>query len=301
MHCQLCGWTGPGPIGPCPRCGTRLVPDLGGPAGSIPSVDHTIPASYVDPTAYPGSGGWSAGYDPGTAPTMLGRPPVAGENVGRGSDGSWYVAAPPPPPRSSSRVLIAVVAGILALVGIVGAWFAFKPAATTGPAVPATTSAGTTHSAAPSRTSGSAVPQSRTPSATPTLSAPTPSASETPVTSAVTPKPNPTNVAVVRTSTGQACAENGGASGYPGYPGAVCTFWQPSAGLTTWRTVAKGSRLIACQADLGVPNPAYAANQANTWWLWAQADDGTWDWFPETAIAQGDSGRPVNGVAQCMA
>ena len=57
---------------------------------------------------------------------------------------------------------------------------------------------------------------------------------------------------------------------------------------------------IACQADLRHPNPIYKATQTNTRWVWTQANDGTWDWFPQTAISQGAAGLPINGIARCQ-
>ena len=75
--------------------------------------------------------------------------------------------------------------------------------------------------------------------------------------------------------------------------------WQVASGLLTGATVTKGERLIVCQRNLAIPNPVYTPTQANTWWVWMQADNGSWDWFPETAVSQGASQVPVNGVARC--
>lgn len=70
-----------------------------------------------------------------------------------------------------------------------------------------------------------------------------------------------------------------------------CAFWQSATGLTTGLPLSKTDHKgIACQADLRHPNPIYKANQTNTWWVWTQANDGTWDWFPQTAISQGAAG-----------
>ncbi len=106
-------------------------------------------------------------------------------------------------------------------------------------------------------------------------------------------------IAVVAGAPGDACIPSW-RTAWGEYPVAVCKVWQPAVGLTTGAYLGKtDAQSVACQSDLGQPNPNYAAGQSNTWWVWTRADDGTWDWFPETAIAQGSSGRPINGIAVC--
>ncbi len=113
------------------------------------------------------------------------------------------------------------------------------------------------------------------------------------------PRANPSQVRVSGTSGGRACASAD--SSWEGYPGASCTFWQTPTGLQKGRELTKGSQTVACQADLGKENPVYRAGQENTWWLWVKTGDNSWDWYPETAITEGVSGKPVDGVALCVA
>ena len=84
-----------------------------------------------------------------------------------------------------------------------------------------------------------------------------------------------------------------------GYPSATCRFWKKSQGLLSGEPLATGSQRIACQRDLDIENPVYTAKQSNSWWLWTTSDDDTWDWFPATAVAEGASDQPINGVALC--
>ncbi len=106
-------------------------------------------------------------------------------------------------------------------------------------------------------------------------------------------------VVVVQSSPGTACDTSGALAGYGSYPASICKIWKPAGGLVTGSGLSTGQRPVACQADLAIPNPLYAANQTNTWWVWMQSDNGTWDWFPETAVSQGGPDLPVNGVALC--
>jgi hypothetical protein len=86
---------------------------------------------------------------------------------------------------------------------------------------------------------------------------------------------------------------------YGGYPAASCDLWKTPVGLLHEEPITKGSRRVACQRDLDVDNPVYTPKQTNTWWIWTTSETGTWDWYPETAIEQGASDQPVNGVALC--
>lgn len=101
-------------------------------------------------------------------------------------------------------------------------------------------------------------------------------------------------------SAGSACSTSESKTVWGGYPRATCRFWKDATGATTDQIMAKGSRRIACQRDLGLDNPVYAKSQSNTWWVWAETADLAWDWFPETAIAQGESDQAVNGIAICQ-
>ncbi len=99
-------------------------------------------------------------------------------------------------------------------------------------------------------------------------------------------------------STGDACPRVKTTT-YAGYLDARCTFWTPTAGLLTKEPLAKGAHLVTCQRNLKRANPVYTAKQTNTWWVWARSTGGSWDWFPETAIAQGASNQAINGIAVC--
>lgn len=113
------------------------------------------------------------------------------------------------------------------------------------------------------------------------------------------PTRNPTGVAIQSTSSGTACSNTGQQSGWGGYPMASCRTWKDSTGLITGTPLGRGNVLITCQADVGEANPVYTANQHNTWWFWAQSG-GVWDWFPETALSEGATNQPVNGIALCQ-
>jgi hypothetical protein len=104
---------------------------------------------------------------------------------------------------------------------------------------------------------------------------------------------------VQQTSAGQACRITTMESEYGSYPLARCRMWQRSVGLLSGETLAKGGTSVTCQRDLGRANPQYTNGQSNTWWIWTKSDAGTWDWFPQTAVAQGVSDQPINGIALC--
>ena len=115
-----------------------------------------------------------------------------------------------------------------------------------------------------------------------------------------TRNPPPGSVSIVTGSAGDSCVIGSALSSWGGYPLASCRTWKASSGLLTGSALSRKDLTITCQADLGEQNPIFTAGQTNTWWVWTQADTGTWDWFPETAIAQGASDQPVNGVARCQ-
>ncbi len=104
---------------------------------------------------------------------------------------------------------------------------------------------------------------------------------------------------IQQTSNGQACRITTMESEYGSYPLARCRMWQRSVGLLSGETLAKGGTSVTCQRDLGRANPQYTNGQSNTWWIWTKSDAGTWDWFPQTAVAEGVSDQPINGIALC--
>jgi hypothetical protein len=104
---------------------------------------------------------------------------------------------------------------------------------------------------------------------------------------------------IQQTSRGTACRSTAMPSEYGSYPLARCRMWHRSKGLLSGETLAKGGTTVTCQRDLDRPNPQYRTGQFNTWWVWTTSDTGTWDWFPQTAVAEGVSGQPINGIALC--
>lgn len=103
---------------------------------------------------------------------------------------------------------------------------------------------------------------------------------------------------VVSDAPGTACRSSTGEL-FGGYPAASCDLWKTPRGLLHNQQIDKGAKRVACQRDLGITNPKYLEKQSNTWWIWSRSESGTWDWYPETAIKQGASDQPVNGVAIC--
>lgn len=92
----------------------------------------------------------------------------------------------------------------------------------------------------------------------------------------------------------------GSAAGWvAGYPKAICTTHRDLKGLRRQVPLPGGRHWFACQARWSDLNPVFTAGQTNDWWLWGQGADGRWDWFPETGIREGESDRPVDGVAIC--
>lgn len=142
----------------------------------------------------------------------------------------------------------------------------------------------------------------------PSIVAPTPVSSTT---SYTTPAPAPRqktdppysvtgSATIMTTAGGKACSQIGSTTASGNYPSARCSAWQQAAGLRSGAMKTKGPFTVACQANLGMANPVFVSSQSNTWWLWAMSDDGTWDWFPETLISEGNSNSPVDGVALCV-
>ena len=104
---------------------------------------------------------------------------------------------------------------------------------------------------------------------------------------------------VVNDSGGKACQTTNATSDYGDYPVARCNLWKSADGLLSDETIRKGIARITCQRDLERDNPIYTPGQTNTWWVWTTSENGTWDWFPETAVAEGVSDQPINGIALC--
>ena len=104
---------------------------------------------------------------------------------------------------------------------------------------------------------------------------------------------------IQQASAGTACRSTRMESEYGSYPLAKCRMWQRSTGLLSGETLAKGGTTVTCQRDLDRPNPQYTTGHSNTWWIWTKSDAGTWDWFPESAVAEGASDQPINGIALC--
>lgn len=278
----------------------------GVPSGGSPDATTIVPPGFTRTGAPPG---WTTAAPSGHPRFDVAAPLDATVlHRGPGSPGSTTPAGPPN--RGGGRTLMVVALVALVAIAVTGglAGLGFMRLTSLGPFAPAGTSA-----AAPAPSSRPPVTATRvtatpgvssrasatTPTGAATSSSPT-AAPETLVTAAGSvPKQNPAVITVMSSAAGRPCLP-GGASGWGTYPGGLCTTWQPSVGLTSGRALSKGSVVVACQANLGQPNPVYTAGPTNTWWLWARADDGTWDWFPETAIREGESAQPVNGVALCV-
>lgn len=113
------------------------------------------------------------------------------------------------------------------------------------------------------------------------------------------PASAPAEVQIMTTADGRACESDVARDAFGGYPAAFCRTWQESVGLRSGARLSTGDLHVTCQADLGEPNPVFTENQANTWWFWTQADNGVWDWFPQTALSQGATMQPTNGIAIC--
>ena len=149
----------------------------------------------------------------------------------------------------------------------------------------------------PSTSLPSGTPSTSLPSDTP--STPEPSEEYSLVDPPLRADEQPDRTKVVRDSAGTACQTSETKTVYGGYPVAYCDLWKPADGLRTGAKAVKGPKRVACQRDVGEDNPTYTRNQSNTWWVWARSSSGTWDWFPETAVKQGASDQPINGIALC--
>lgn len=310
------GATSPGaPHGyPGPRSGAPDSPPPG--QGSAQSWSAAYPPG--DPSGYrPGSS--SAPYPPARSSSDYSSVPYSSAPYPPGS----HAPAGQPPPRSSAGpVILAAVVAAMVAIGAIGAFVyvsrggtesaaAPPPVVIDGPAAAADSqdpSPGPDSSAAEPGTDTStdaptSAPTTTTPApTTPAPSAPTPSASTRTGDLGANPPPSTDfggEAAVIAGGPGSACRDRVATSAYGGYPAAECKFWKAAKGLEKRGPMPTGQRLVTCQENLGIENPVYTAKQRNTWWVWAQGSDGVWDWFPETAISQGESGNPINGIALC--
>ena len=106
-----------------------------------------------------------------------------------------------------------------------------------------------------------------------------------------------TDVTMVDWADGESATTSTDETVWGGYPAATATVWTATEGLISGETLSEGSVTVAAQRDLDIKNPTYAEGEINTWWVWAPSDAGTWDWYPATALAEGASGQPINGIA----
>lgn len=129
---------------------------------------------------------------------------------------------------------------------------------------------------------------------------PTEEATEEPTEDEIpTPITDPYSAAIEFEAEGSACeTDNHVPSPYGNYAYASCRTWQDVEGLGGHH-LTKGDLNAVCQSDLGIENPSFLENQANTWWFWAESDTGEYDWFPHTALAQGETNQPVVGIPHC--
>jgi hypothetical protein len=84
-----------------------------------------------------------------------------------------------------------------------------------------------------------------------------------------------------------------------GYSKVTCHTGHSSRGLQGDGVLGVGSQWVLCQQDLQQTNPVFQTGQTNSWWFWTLSDNGIWDWFPETALKEGVSDNPVNGIPLC--
>lgn len=206
-------------------------------------------------------------------------------------------------PRAGlSPGLLVVVPVLLVLAVAVTAFLLLRPRepVLVGPPDPGSTSGPAAGAGAASSEEPVSDPSS-SPADAPVTPDPEPT-SEPPVEPSLTDPPGrePLDAQVVRGSDGAACTPLRARSDYGDYPMAQCKMWQRSEGLLTGETLGKGAKKLTCQRDLDADNPVFKSGQTNTWWAWTTSDDGTWDWFPETAVAQGAPDQPINGIARCQ-
>lgn len=110
----------------------------------------------------------------------------------------------------------------------------------------------------------------------------------------------PTTALVYPPSAGKGCTPREDEGTGLRYGIAECNFWQDSGGLLHGGTLPKGPQIVVCQADLGRANPVWVPNQTNTYWVWVRTLTGAEDWFPLTAVSEGESNQPVPQVPLCQ-
>jgi len=129
-------------------------------------------------------------------------------------------------------------------------------------------------------------PATGIPAATPWMNViDAPGSAQAPVPAAITDAP------------GNGCTPSTGS--VAGYRKVTCHTRHPSWGLQGAGVLGVGSQWILCQQDLHQTNPVFQTGQTNSWWFWTLSDNGVWDWFPETALEEGASDNPVNGIPVC--
>lgn len=84
-----------------------------------------------------------------------------------------------------------------------------------------------------------------------------------------------------------------------GYRKVTCHTGHASTGLQRQGVLGVGNQWVLCQQDLRRTNPVFQEGQTNSWWFWTLSDNGIWDWFPETALKEGGSDNPANGIPPC--
>lgn len=259
---------------PCPRCTATMPPSARfcGECGWALRDDSdvevtTVPRSQLDAAAPPSLPSFPPPSPPPAPPSQL-EPGVTKR-------------------RSPSRTPLLVLGGVLAVALLAGLGYAVAGFAADHWGLSSSTSVdGVPDDPAPESKEGLTTGQDAAdPATTPTPGYPT-------------PQPRKAPAQVVSDSPGEGCDTLSRQEWGDYYP-ARCKMWQPSQGLLTQTPLGKGPRVVTCQADLGKENPVFTARQRNTWWVWIVTEDGTMDWFPETAVSQGASGLPIRGVSVC--
>jgi uncharacterized membrane protein YhaH (DUF805 family) len=269
----------------------------------IPIVGSLIVAVYLIGGTAPNAVLYGPPGDARTRPPTLTAPAADQDLPSRGNQ---------PERRPMSRGLLAalvvvavVVAGSMAAVAVrsgLGSWLNLGPSRPT--ADPGASAGGRdTHDPANQQTAyGGGSPSS--PGDPPSADASAATPGDATSTRPSSPRDPPSRVGdrakIVRTSDGTSCRTTKLQGGYGTYRLASCKLWQVADGLISGEAARKGAKQITCQRNLGVSNPVYKAGQTNTWWVWTTSNRGTWDWFPETAVAEGASNEPINGIALCQ-
>ncbi|WP_425309205.1 hypothetical protein AADG42_10680 [Ammonicoccus fulvus] len=286
-----------GPSGQGMPPGQGGHPGQGRPPGQSGYPGEGVPPGQgaLDQTIISENSGWVQSAWPGAQqpPPGAGIPPGMSGPPGPPGQTRAFQPAVRQRPKRTLAVVIALLAGVVALAVVVGAVTGLfgsvlerfggdRTSAGSEPTVE-------TQAPAPSEEASVTGPVATT----------TPSPTPRERTGREEPNRTPDVVSVQSGSSGSACSATVRQSSWGAYPLGDCRTWKPATGLISGSALSTGPISVTCQADLREPNPIYTANQTNTWWFWAQADNGTWDWFPETALAQGASNQSVNGVALC--